>query len=109
MEEKHQKDLELVKQQEVNSSSLKMAELEKKISELELQLSSKDKDKELAVNTAKQDKEEEISSLKAEIASLKSQAKVAEADNKHHSGARGIQRHNHVRFLRQCDCIQHQE
>ena len=79
---KHQKDLELVKQQEVNSSSLKMAELEKKISELELQLSSKDKDKELAVNTAKQDKEEEISSLKAEIASLKSQAKVAEADNK---------------------------
>ena len=79
---KHQKDLDLVKQQEVNSSSLKMAELEKKISELELQLSSKDKDKELAVNTAKQDKEEEISSLKAEIASLKSQAKVAEADNK---------------------------
>ncbi len=79
---KHQKDLELVKQQEVNSSSLKMAELEKKISELELQLSSKDKDKELAVNTAKQDKEEEISTLKAEIASLKSQAKVAEADNK---------------------------
>lgn len=81
-EDKHKRDLELLKQQQINARTVEISKLEQKIAELELKAKSSDEERKLAVNEASQKKEKEISELKEQISSLKNDLKLKEAENK---------------------------
>ena len=81
-EEKHKRDLELLKQQQINARTVEISKLEQKIAELELKAKSSDEERKLAVNEASQKKEKEISELKEQISSLKNDLRLKDAENK---------------------------
>lgn len=81
-EDKHKRDLELLKQQQINARTVEISKLEQKIAELELKAKSSDEERKLAVNEASQKKEKEISELKEQISSLKNDLRLKEAENK---------------------------
>ena len=69
--DQHDKDLALVKQQELNSYNAKVAELEKKISELDSKLKIAETESKLKIQEAVNEKEKKIISLQNDLNSQK--------------------------------------
>ena len=68
---KHNQDLEIVKQQQINSSNAKISELEKQIAELKSQIKLSESESKLKINEAVNEKEQKILKLTNDLNSQK--------------------------------------